>query len=79
MSFHRGSYQGFRRGKPSRAENLPSPQPFGPAIDSINIKTLMIEEDAPTIEEVEYVASYNWLEGKHPIITVPGQSSSMQH
>lgn len=85
MSSHRGSYRGFNvaRGRESwrgganlsRAgppQNLPPPKPLGPTIDSINIKTLLTEEDAPTIKGVEYVASYNWNSGNSPVILVPG-------
>lgn len=86
MSSHCGSYRSFDRGRGrgswrggaslSRAgppQNLPPPKPLGPTIDSINIKTLLTEEDAPTIKGVEYVASYNWVRGKSPVILVPGQ------
>jgi hypothetical protein len=72
-----GSWRGTSRSR-GRAENRqprsPSPPlPFGPTIDSFNSKTLLIEELAPTIQDVEYLASYNWLDGKAPIILVPGQ------
>lgn len=88
MTSYRGTSRGFgRRGgggswrgndSRSRAENrqppaLTPPRPLGPMIDSINSKTLLIEEDAPTVQDVEYVASYNWLDGRSPIILVPGQ------
>jgi hypothetical protein len=85
MTSYRGTSPGFgRRGSwrgndsHSRAENrqppaLTPPRPLGPTIDSINSKTLLIEEDAPTVQDVEYVASYNWLDGRSPIILVPGQ------
>jgi hypothetical protein len=84
MSSRRGTSRVFgRRGSSwrgkesrSRAENPQPPmrpQPLGPTIDSINSKILLIEEDAPTIQDVEYVASYNWLDGKSPIILVPGR------
>lgn len=86
MSSHRGSYRGFDRvrgggswrgaANPSRArphQDLPPPKPLGPTVNSINIKTLLTEEDTPTIEGVEYVASYNWTSGKSPVILVPGQ------
>ena len=85
MSSRRGSYRGFDRGRgrgswrgganPSRAgplQNLPPPKPLGPTIDSIDIKTLLTEEDAPTIKDVEYIASYNWISGRSPVILVPG-------
>ncbi|KFY57219.1 hypothetical protein V496_06493 [Pseudogymnoascus sp. VKM F-4515 (FW-2607)] len=44
----------------------------GPTIDSIDIQTLLVEEDAPEIVNVEYIASYNWLDGTNPIVLVPG-------
>lgn len=43
-----------------------------PTIDSIDIKALLIEEDYPEIGDVQYVASYNWLDAKSPVILVPG-------
>jgi len=57
-----------------RAQAQTPPTPLGPLLDSIiSIKTLLTEEEAPTIEDVKYVASYNWLDGKSPIILIPGQ------
>jgi hypothetical protein len=83
MSSHRGSYRGFDRGRGR-----------GPDVvvltlveldhhkiyrrQSINIKTLLTEGDAPTIKGVEYVTSCNWISGKSPAILVPGQSLSLQ-
>lgn len=92
MSSHRGSSRtwardtsrgrGFWRGganlRRAGDQNLPSPKPLGATIDSINIKTLLTEEDAPTIQNVEYVASYNWNSGKNPVILVPGQPLSFR-
>jgi hypothetical protein len=88
MSSHRGSYRGFDRSRSWRGATnhsragphqiLPPPKPLGPIIDSINIKTLLTEEDVPTIKGVEYVASYNWISGKSPVILVPGQPLSLQ-
>jgi hypothetical protein len=93
MSFHRGSFRGSNtsstRGRGSwhghasawpsrRAEPPPNLKPLGPTFDSINIKTLLTEEDAPTITGVEYIASYNWLSGKSPVILVPGEPRSPQ-
>ncbi|KAK4983643.1 hypothetical protein LTR50_007100 [Elasticomyces elasticus] len=85
MSSYRGLYRGLDGGRGrgswraganlSRAgppQNLPPPKPLGSTIDSINIRTLLTEEDAPTIKDVEYVASYNWISGRSPIILVPG-------
>jgi len=59
----------------SRPDNPtpPTPQPLGLVLDSIDIRTLLVEEDAPTIQNAEYVASYNWLNGKSSVILVPGQ------
>jgi hypothetical protein len=90
MPFHRGSYRGSHKGRSSwrggawalptsssrRAEPLPNLKPLGPTIDSINIKILLTEEDTPTITGVNYVASYNWLNGKSPVILVPGEFQS---
>ncbi|KAK2762565.1 hypothetical protein FQN54_000738 [Arachnomyces sp. PD_36] len=70
----RGSGRGYWRDdfrQVPTVDQLP-PKPLGPTIDSIDIKTLMTEEDTPTIKEVEYVASYNWLNGESPTILVPG-------
>ncbi len=53
--------------------------PLGHIIDSINIKALLVEQDAPTIQDVKYVASYSWLEGKSPIILVPGEHPEWNH
>ncbi|KAF7879836.1 uncharacterized protein EAF02_008006 [Botrytis sinoallii] len=67
-----GARGGFRQGSASHVLPPVSDKPFGPEIDSINISNLLIEEDAPIIENVNYVASYNWVDGKSPIILVPG-------
>lgn len=78
-------YQGFRgtsrgrgnlwRGTDGRNNNATDqPQePYGSTIDSFNSKALFVEEVAPTIQYVEYVASYSWLDGTSPVILVPGQ------
>lgn len=80
--FDRGTSTGRGRGawrsaaNLSRAEsrqNLAPAKSLGATIDSINITTLLTEEDSPTIQRVEYVASYNWVSGKSPVILVPGQ------
>lgn len=79
MSFRGGFYNSGRarnrgslwgRGSTHKAEAPPAP--LGPTLDNIDIKTLLIEEAAPKIADVEYVASYNWLGGKSPTILVPG-------
>ncbi|KAE9364907.1 hypothetical protein N431DRAFT_549309 [Stipitochalara longipes BDJ] len=83
MSFRRGSQgRGSWRGGASRGgrggawhpksfPKAPS-RPYGPTIDSLDIKALLIEEDSPEITDIEYVASYNWLDGGNPTILVPG-------
>jgi hypothetical protein len=68
-----GARGDFRRGTGFHVPPPVSNEPFGPEIDKINIATLLIEENAPTIENVNYVASYNWLDAKSPIILVPGK------
>lgn len=60
------------------AHHVPPPvsdEPFGTEIDNIKISNLLIEEEAPTIENVNYLASYNWLDSKYPIILVPGKQN----
>jgi hypothetical protein len=83
MSLQRGSFRGrgragreswiARRGGSGAAPPEAPPRPFCPTIDSIDIKALLIEEDCPEIVDVEYVASYNWLDAKSPVILVPGE------
>lgn len=69
----RGRGSGSFIGARSRL-SLPSPpKPLGPLLDSINTKTLLIEGDSPKIVDVEYVASYNWLDQKSPTILIPGK------
>ncbi|KAB8301570.1 hypothetical protein EYC80_003414 [Monilinia laxa] len=72
-----GGNNGPRGGGSRRdlASHIPPPvsdEPFGSEIDKIKISDLLIEEDAPTIENVNYLASYNWLDSKYPMILVPG-------
>lgn len=49
-----------------------SSEPLGPTIGSINIKSLLVDEENPKIEDCEYVASYNWSSGNATTILVPG-------
>jgi len=86
MSSSRGSLQGrggWRRGanrggRGGAWSRKPFPKarsgPYGLKIDSIDIKTLLIEEPSPQIANVDYVTSYNWLDGAKPIVLVPGKS-----
>lgn len=70
-----GSWRGSRSSNPIRTslQQPPPPQALGPTVDAINTNNLLVELDAPTIEDVSYVASYNWVNGKSPVILVPGQ------
>ncbi len=68
----RGGWRGASSGGPLEVSS--STKPLGPTIDSIDCKTLLIDEDAPTIEDAKYVASYNWLSGEAPVMLVPGKS-----
>lgn len=68
----RGAHSGFRRGSAFHIPPPVSDEPFGAEIDRINISTLLIEDNAPTIANVNYLASYNWLDAQSPIILVPG-------
>lgn len=45
----------------------------GELLATISIDELPRAETAPTVSNVEYIASYNWLDGKSPIIMVPGR------
>ena len=73
-SWRGGASRGGRGGAwyPKSLPKAPS-GPYGPTIDSIDIKALLIEEDSPEIANVEYVASYNWLDGAKPTVLVPGK------
>jgi hypothetical protein len=88
MAFYRSSLKGRGRGRGNRdirrgpsstgawsSRTLPiAPSgPFGTTIDSIDIKSLLIEENSPEISNVEYIASYNWLDGQTATILVPGE------
>lgn len=72
--WRRGASRGRRGGAwyPKPPPKAPS-GPYGPKIDSIDIKNLLIEEDSPRIANVDYVASYNWLDGAKPTVLVPGK------
>lgn len=44
----------------------------GVLLDTIPTDGLPRAEIASTVSNVEYIASYNWLDGKSPIIMIPG-------
>ncbi|KAH7412822.1 hypothetical protein BKA64DRAFT_338666 [Cadophora sp. MPI-SDFR-AT-0126] len=57
----------------STLQSTPHPsKPLGPAVDCINANTLLVELESPTIQDVRYIASYNWASGTNPMILVPG-------
>ncbi|KAG4441428.1 hypothetical protein IFR05_003115 [Cadophora sp. M221] len=66
----RGQHQGISPEQPTSP-----PRPLGPAVDSIDANALLVELEAPKIEYVRYVASYNWVNGKNPTIFVPVKMS----
>ena len=76
MSFSRSSRGAGCGGRGGVWYPKPPPKapsgPYGPTIDSIDIKALLIEEDSPEITNVEYVASYNWLDSATPTVLIPG-------
>ena len=85
QEFRRGNNlrgaRGSRRARGGWRSHASTPQqppranePFGPRIDSFNVKTLLIEEEGPEIEDVKYMGSYNWLNDSSPVILIPGQS-----
>lgn len=65
------------RGGSSRAFNhMPAEPPnwtLGPSVDSIELDQLLLNEEPPAIDDVRYIASYNWLESVNPVIAVPGK------
>lgn len=71
----RGGARGStRRFVTTRRPTPVSDEPYGPEVDKINdISSLLIEHDAPIIENLNYLASYNWLDSESPIILVPGK------
>ena len=48
-------------------------KPAGSILSTLDIRTLLVEEEAPKISDVRYVASYNWTCNEGPTIYVPGQ------
>ncbi|KAH6712372.1 hypothetical protein BKA61DRAFT_485362 [Leptodontidium sp. MPI-SDFR-AT-0119] len=67
----RGPHHGIST-RTSPAQPTAPPQPLGSVVDSIDANALLVELDAPKIEDVRYVASYNWVNGKDPVILIPG-------
>lgn len=71
----RGGNQRGRGGGSSWAEK-PDPSNSweiqGELLATIPTDELPRAETASTVSNVEYIASYNWLDGKSPIIMVPG-------
>lgn len=70
----RGGNRG--RGRGSSWAKKPDPsaswQTQGELLATISTDGLRRAETASTVSNVEYIASYNWLDGKSPIIMVPG-------
>ena len=70
-----GSHRG--RGRGSSWVEKPDPsaswETQGELLATISIDGLPRAETASTVSNVEYIASYNWLDGKSPIIMVPGR------
>lgn len=53
--------------------STPQEQPTGDLVTSVKVSSLSRVETPPKIDDCEYLASYNWVEGKNPTILVPGQ------
>lgn len=70
-----GNHSG--RGRGSSWAEKPDPSASwktqGELLATISIDGLPPAETASTVSNVEYIASYNWLSGKSPIIMVPGR------
>ena len=78
----RGSWRGSRgysggSGGPGRGfRNFLEPQNWtlGPPLENIELDLLLLNEETPTINNVRYAASYNWLDSESPVIAVPGKA-----
>ncbi|CZT07321.1 hypothetical protein WAI453_013012 [Rhynchosporium graminicola] len=73
----RGGGTGLGRGHHEGNGALPTPtappqQPLGLVVDTIDLHALLVELDEPEIQSQCYVASYNWINGRDPVIIVPG-------
>ncbi|CZS93214.1 uncharacterized protein RAG0_03597 [Rhynchosporium agropyri] len=72
----RGGGTGLGRGHHEGNGALPTPtappqQPLGLVVDTIDLHALLVELDEPDIQSQCYVASYNWINGRDPVIIVP--------
>ena len=58
----------------------PSP-PLGPLKTELDVTDLVLSVDQTEtplmIRDCDYVASYNWVSGKNPIISTPGETQSI--
>ena len=79
----RGSTRGrFQGGARASAGSSPTNQePVGKLLLTIHPEQESTTSKGiiPTIEECQYVASYNWLEGVNPSILVPGRPSLQRY
>jgi hypothetical protein len=68
-----GSGHGFRR--PLEPQNWT----LGPLVESVELSQLLLDDEAPIINNVRYAASYSWLESDNPVIAVPGKAIRHMH
>ena len=73
-AWRRGNHRG--RGGSSSWTEKPDPSASwkiqGELLATISTEGLPPAETASTVSNVEYIASYNWLDGKSPAIIIPG-------
>jgi len=73
-----GGWRGNARGgrtepEAERLEKRPMGRPIGTIGLSEVQSAVQLKDAAPTIEDCQYVASYNWLNREKPTILVPGK------
>ena len=76
--FGGSNWRGSRGGRGIFASKKQAPsisnRPLGNVVATVNYHLLDESIDSARISGCEYVASYNWLDRKEPIILVPGKS-----
>lgn len=71
----RGSYCAYKVSSWHKQEPTPDWECQGKLMAAISLNEMTVSQSPPTISDVEYIASYNWLDEKAPTILVPGMFS----
>lgn len=69
----RGSYRGAKTSSWHKPDPTPDWECQGKLLATITLNELTIKQIPSIISDVEYIASYNWLDRKTPTILVPGK------